>query len=308
MTNTNDEVSYGIPWKSALIFNFIALSSAIATVVLSYAGAFPFNLPDGVYRILPGDILFDFVWLYVISILVGIIIYFVTPYFSILFWKMHQLINHNSYRYHLQSIDSRYQMKGYRSLIVPSLVSMGLAMSLASSSLKNVIFVTESFNGLDPGNEAMIVSMPILFITLLVSSVILFLFAPIWLLENSGVICEKKVDSTLSNVEIEGVGNFYHKLLKGFAGISTIITYLLLSIQSVGWFQWMATVSPPEGFPIFLYVIPVIIVFLSPILAMGPISAVNLFYAVSLRRNILKVTNQLTNEGLTSIKVEIISE
>ena len=106
-------------------------------------------------------------------------------------------------------------------------------------------------------------------------------------------------------IDIEGVGNFYLKLLKGFAGFSTIITYLLLGIQSINWFTWVAFVSPPEGFPILLYVIPVIIVFLSPILAMGPLSVTNLFYEISSLKNIERIREKMKEGGFEPIVVTI---
>jgi len=303
--NDNDGInSFQVSWKSAVLFNILAVTSAAMAIIMSYIGAFPFNLPDGIYRFLPGDILFDFVWLYVIGILCGVIIYFTSPFLAMLFWNLHRMIKRGGYEYHLQSMSHEYQGSSYRRLFLPSFVSLGLAMSIASSSLANVIFVSESFDLLDPGNEPIFITLPILFIMLVVSSTILFLFAPIWLLEDSGAICEKKIDESRSNIDIEGVGNFYLKLLKGFAGVATIITYLLLGIQTLDWFNWLVTESPPEGFPVFLYSLPVFVVFLSPIIALGPLSIVNTFYELSAKKNIIKLEKSLKANGIAPMKIK----
>ena len=57
----NDPLAPSIPWRFVVPLHIIAIASMTLTVVFSYAGIFPFTSPLGLYRLLPGDILIDFV-------------------------------------------------------------------------------------------------------------------------------------------------------------------------------------------------------------------------------------------------------
>ena len=67
--------------KAVVLIQLFVITTIIITVVFTYQGAFPFDSELGIYKILPGDILFDFIWLYVISIVLGLVLYFIGPMF-----------------------------------------------------------------------------------------------------------------------------------------------------------------------------------------------------------------------------------
>ncbi|MHA2312890.1 MAG: hypothetical protein ACXADF_15460 [Candidatus Thorarchaeota archaeon] len=277
--------THNTPWKSILILNILVLVSASLAVVFSYADVFPFTSPLGLYRLLPGNILIDFVWLYIISALVGVIVYFTAPFLSVLLWKVHRLMTGGKHKYSIQSFEvgARYE-GGLRWLIVPAFASLGLSSALVSiSSLKDLLFVTESFDSLAPSAMAIADIMPLFFILLLVASFIGILFSPAWLLEDAGIIYERDTTGRRITPDVQGVGHYYLAMLKGFAGITTILTYILVSVQTLNWFQ-----SLPGTIEVSLifFVLPVVVIFIAPLLAMAPVSITFVLYKMALPKNI----------------------
>jgi hypothetical protein len=119
----------------------------------------------------------------------------------------------------------------------------------------------------------------------------MILFIPIWTLQDAGLVRESEVKAGMIS-EREGVGNWYKKLVKGFAGISTLVAYLFTIIQTVDWYQYLLSHPPEEGFSLLVFLVPVAAVIAAPILALGPISAVYIFYVRSYEKNQLKYKQQ----------------
>ena len=290
--------------KYIVILNLITFLAMVAGVVFSNQHIFPFYDPEGIYPFLPGDMLFDCLWLYVISVVVGGIIYLFTPVLSVVFLKLHRRFK-GGYRYHLQAQATSEDGSVIKRLVVPALTSLGLAVSIAGSTFASSIFVYRNFENLENPVPAIEATFPIFFILLLVVTVILILFAPIWLLGDVGVICEKEHVDSRSTVNIEGVGDYYLKLLKGFAGVSTIVTYGLLIFQMFGWYNSMMQVENLP-FPVVIFIIPVIIALLGPIIAMGPLSLIQGFYEAGLVRNKSKLESILMKAGYTRRSIEMV--
>ncbi len=274
-----------IPWKSVLLLNVIVFISASMAVVFSYVSVFPFSSPLGIYRLLPGDILFDFTWLYIFSIVTGLIVYFTTPYLSVLLWKVHRLLTRGRYRYSMEVYGAEAGHEGsIRWLIVPAFASLGLTSAIVSnSSLRDLLFVTESFDDLAPSAMAIAEIMPLFFILLLAASFVGLLFAPAWLMEDAGVIYERDTSGKRLTPDVQGVGRYYLAMLKGFAGLSTIVTYILVSMQTLWWFQ---TLPGTIEVPLLFFVLPVVVVFIAPLLAMAPISIPFVLYQLALVKNV----------------------
>ena len=155
-----DALAPSIPWRFVVPLHIVAIVSMALTVVFSYAEVFPFTSSLGLYRFLPGNVLVDFAWLYVISVAIGIVVYLTSRHLSLLQWKMHRLITGRNCNYHIQALDTKVGHAGFiRRLIIPAFVSLGLASTLASnSSIADLLFVTESFdtvarNLYNPGHQ-----------------------------------------------------------------------------------------------------------------------------------------------------------
>ncbi|KXH69956.1 MAG: hypothetical protein AM326_01300 [Candidatus Thorarchaeota archaeon SMTZ-45] len=297
--------SNSIPWKSIIALNVIVLVSASLAVLFSYAGIFPFTSPLGLYRLLPGDILIDFVWLYIISVLVGGIVYLATPHLSVLLWKTHRLVTGGKYKYSIERYEADVAYgSSIRWLIVPALASLGLTSAIVSdSSIADSLFVTESFDSLAPSAMAIAEIMPLFFILLLVASLIGILFSPAWLLEDAGVIYERDTTGRRVTPDVQGVGHYYLGMLKGFAGLTTLLTYIIVSVQTLNWFQ---TLPGTIEVPLLFYVLPVVVVFIAPLLAMAPISITFVLYKISLARNIRVLEQKM--KSYESVAVEPSSE
>jgi hypothetical protein len=295
-----------IPWKFTLALNILALVSITLAVFFTYRGAFPFQSPLGIYRILPGDILLDLVWTYVLAFAVGIIVYLITPLMARLSWHIHRAAKGRSHRYYIQRRSGEPGMSPQKRLLTPAFVALGLSFSLSGPATQSLIFVTENFASLREQDAAIVSAMPVLFIAILVSSFVLLIFTPVWLLDDVGLISEKKIKGSRVTADIEGVGQFFMKYLRGFAGISTIIGYLLLAVQMVNWYQFMLT-QTELMYPLFVYFIPVTVVFAAPLIAMAPISVVDIFYELSVRRNAGSVLRSMERSGISVVTVEFLA-
>jgi hypothetical protein len=301
-----DEMQSQIPWKIVIPIQILVIVTISVTVIFSYMGAFPFDTNLGVYRILPGNILFDFIWLYVFSLIVGIIAYFASPLISVLLWKLHRLITSKNYNYYIQKSGIQtVTLPQPRRMILPAFVALGISYSISNiRSLANAIFVTESFGTLAPEAQTIVISMALLFILLLLSVFIMLLFTPMWLMQDRGLVCELKLKSRMT-ADIEGVGNWYLKMMKGFAGISTIAAYLFTIWQTIEWYQFVL-ISPPEGgFTLLIFLVPVVAVIVSPLLALGPISIVYVLHEKSLIRNLSSLNKYIQGKNLSIVEIDL---
>lgn len=294
-----------ISWRLFSLIQLLVIAIISVTVVFTYMGAFPFG-SDGIYRILPGDILLDFIWLYTFAVIVGTVVYFASPRMSIFFWKLHKLITGKNYNYYIQKIDDRTSPSNpLRRMFLPALVALGISYSISNvPRAVNMIIVTESFGTLAPEAQTIVVSIALLFILLLSASFIALLFTPMWLMQDKGLVCERKATSR-TTADIDGVGNWYLKMMKGFAGISTVVAYAFTIIQTIEWYQFVL-LSPPEGgFSLVIFLIPVIAVVVSPLLALGPISLVYVLYEKSLKRNLTIMGARIDQDGLSTVVVDL---
>lgn len=270
--------------KPVMLIQFFVITIIIITVVFTYLGAFPFDSDLGIYRILPGDILIDFVWLYVISIILGLVLYFISPTLSSFMLRIHRAFIGRNSRYYSQDIVPNVTIGSQiRRLLLPAFTTLGIAYSIVNmDSIINVILVTESFTGTDINVQAQSISigLSLLFILLLMASFLMILFVPIWTLQDSGLVRESEQKPGVIS-ETEGVGNWYLKLVKGFAGISTLVAYIFTILQTIDWYQYLIEHPPEEGFSFLVFLVPVAAILAAPILALGPISIVYLFYIKS---------------------------
>ena len=282
-----EDKNAGTSWKTILLIQFLVITTISITVSFTYLGAFPFDRDLGIYRILPGDILFDFIWLYVFSGILGLVLYFITPALTGVFLKLHKILIGKNSKYYLQDIEPNSTSSGQiRRFLLPAFTALGISYSIANNaSIVNAIVVMESFEDLALEAQTILVSLSLLFILLLVSCFIMLLFVPIWTLQDVGLVRESERKPGVIS-ETEGVGNWYLKLVKGFAGISTLVAYIFTIFQTIEWYQFVLQSPPEGGFSILIFLIPVAAVAVAPILALGPISFVYIFYMKSNARDL----------------------
>jgi hypothetical protein len=275
--------------KPVILIQVFVVTIIIITVVFTYLGAFPFDSDLGIYRVLPGDILIDFIWLYVFSIILGLALYFISPMLSSFMLRIHRTFIGRNSRYYSQDIVPNVAIGAQiRRLLLPAFTTLGISYSIVNmDSIVNVILVTESFTGTDINVQAQSISigLSLLFMLLLMVNFIMILFVPIWTLQDAGLVRESEQKTGVIS-ETEGVGNWYLKLVKGFAGISTLVAYIFTILQTIDWYQYLIEHPPEEGFSFLVFLVPVAAILAAPLLALGPISVVYLFYKKSIERNL----------------------
>ena len=250
--------------------------------------------------------MFDFVWLYVITLIIGIIAYFLSPSISVFLWKLHRLLTNRNYNYYIQVFDNEsLSYRQPRRTILPAFVALGISYSISNIRvLANTIFVTESFGSLAPEAQTIVISMALLFILLLLSCFITLLFTPMWLMQDKGLVCELKSKPRVT-ADIEGVGNWYLKMMKGFAGVSTIVAYIFTIFQTIEWYQFVLSSPPEGGFIMLIFLVPVGAVIVSPLLALGPISIVYVLYEKSLLKNLALLDVHIGRKNLKSVEIDL---
>lgn len=296
-----------IPRRIAIISNVIAGAIAAIIVILTYLGIFPFQSPSGLYRILPGNILLDMILIWVISIIVAVGIYYVTPKVATLVIEFHRRLSGGVYDYYFQERDKqRENSRHFGKMIIPALTTLGLAFTVTNmAGLMDILFILENFESL-PGAiaEPLSTSVPLTFGVLLFASVISIIFAASWLLEDLGIICVRRNEGTGMTVDIEGVGNWYIALLKGFAAISAMLAYFFIIVQMFQWFQDLPTYS--IDIPAWYYVMLVIMVILSPLIAFAPVSISYYFYNKTEARNRVELNEMLVERGLKHVRIDVV--
>jgi hypothetical protein len=286
--------------KPVVLIQLFVVTTIIITVAFTYLGAFPFDSSLGIYRILPGNILIDFIWLYAISIVLGLVLYFIAPILSGFMLRIHRAFIGRNSRYYLQNIVPNKAIESQiRRLLLPAFTTLGITYSIVNmDSIVNMILATDSFTGTDINVQAQSISigLSLLFILLLMVNFIMFLFVPIWTLQDAGIVRESERKPGVVS-ETEGVGNWYLKLIKGFAGISTLIAYFFTILQTIEWYQYLVEHPPEEGFSLLVFLVPVAAIMAAPILALGPISVIYIFYIKSFEKNQPKYRQQWTGSS-----------
>jgi hypothetical protein len=222
-------------------------------------------------------------------------LYFIAPMLANLFVRMHRTFIGRGSRYYSQDVVPDLSMGGQiKKLLLPAFTALGISYSLTNiDSIVNTLLVVESFTGTDINVQAQTIAagLSLLFILLLMGGFLMILFVPIWTLQDAGLVRESEQKPGMIS-EKEGVGNWYKKLIKGFAGISTLVAYIFTILQTIDWYQYLVNHPPEEGFSLLIFLVPVAAVIAAPILALGPISIIYVFYVKSFEKNQPKYKQQ----------------
>ncbi|MBD3406312.1 MAG: hypothetical protein GF411_09400 [Candidatus Lokiarchaeota archaeon] len=303
------EMPPSIPLIVLIFLNILAIIVAIVSIAMSYIGQFPFTSHLGVYRILPGDVLVDFLWPYIISGLIAILVYKRGDLIGLLLLNIHRKGTDERFKYHVQDlapIVSR-QTRVTR-LIMPAFLAMGLSWTVSNTEgLVNFFFVVESFETLpEAAGPGIAVTIPFFFLMLFIASLVSLVYVPIWLLRDSGVICEEKIDDEegeRTTVDIEGVGNVYLAFFKGFAGIATMLAYVQIAYNIYGWIQNLPVTAELS---IWYFILPIGVVIIAPLVAMAPITLPYIAYELSLMRHLKSFEKALQDMKLKRVVVRTI--
>ncbi len=307
MTEAEPYQDNTIPKRIAIVSNIAMAVIAVSIVVLAYLGVLPFQSEYGLYRVLPGNILLEMVFIWIISFVVAVGVFYVTPKVASLVIEFHKRLSGGVYDYYFQVRDKeRENSRHFGKLIIPALTTLGLSFTLMNmTGMVDLFFNMDNFNGLP---EAIMIplstSVPFIFGVILFATLIPIIFAASWLLEDLGVICVRRNRGTGMTVDIEGVGNWYIALLKGFAMISAMLAYFFMFVQMITWYQmlpvWGADV------PVWYYFMILLIVILSPLLAIGPVSVSYLLYNMTEAKDRVELREMLVAKGLKHVRIDVV--
>lgn len=198
----------------------------LSLLILVYGFAFLFliNLEGDLIPIYPGGALSDYILVIVIPIVIMIVMYFVGHYIAKIFFSIHKVLKLNRYEYFL--IDPEKKITASKIIIrsvYPGLLAINIAIYLALLGEFNYLFAVRSD---EPNLPAMIE-----WISMIVGiPIAILIITPIWILDSAGLMCSLNLDKYKNRVtpDIESVGRFYSTVFKGYVGISTIVTYILI--------------------------------------------------------------------------------
>ena len=203
-----------------------AIISVILTAFACYLALIPvFHGGAELIPIIPGNAVLDAIVSIIIPFFFMFIMLLVGPIMAPVLILLHKQIKLRKFEYFVVKVEKK--LSGARILlraIFPGLLAVNIAMYISfSSSLSSYIYSDPNSVGATIEYAAIIVGVPIASLLVL----------PLWILQFSGLMCSKRVELYKRPVtpDIESVGQFYTKMLKGYVGISTVVSYTLVLLE-----------------------------------------------------------------------------
>ena len=198
-----------------------AIVSIILTIVSVVLALLPFlhQLGSEIIPIIPGTAMVDSIVSIILPFFFMFIMLLLGPVIALILIRLHKILKLKKYDYFV--VKSEKKLSGIRILlrsIFPGLLAINIAMYISfSSTLSSYIYYDPENIGATIEYAAVIVGIPVASLLVL----------PLWILQSLGLMCSKNVELYKRPVtpDIEGVGQFYFKMLKGYVGISTVISY-----------------------------------------------------------------------------------
>jgi len=188
-------------------------------------------------------------WSYIIGAIIGVLSGFLlTPLFLI----VHKKIIGRKMIYGIQERPEPEKFKGTFKAFFPALMALNFAMIFVfNPTVMDFLSITT-----DPGFTWVIVS---LFMLLIVTfGIAMVLFSPAWFLLDAGIVYtnKEKVRNKTNPIIMRSVGGWYMGFMKGYAGISVIITFYSFAVELLN------QITPEQyhfSIPMFLLLLPLLL-------------------------------------------------
>ncbi|MFX1374278.1 MAG: hypothetical protein ACFFA0_00560 [Promethearchaeota archaeon] len=240
--------------------------------------------------VLPGPLWTDIIFLYILPIISLLIFITIAPYTTVFFIKLHRIIFLAKKRkIHYGRLELGIKTKGiyiFRRSLVASLFAFSMAALLVQAGLGELFRTNIMEDSVLNEAEAIFLG------TFFMIPIILLLFFPIWILEDSGVVIYRTYSGFRRPPYLEGSHTPFQSVLEGYAGISTLIiliVYIFGSIKEVG------IDDPAILTPIILIVLPFLLTGLFAI----PV----FIYERTLSKILTKVKKRLGNLDIAIIEI-----
>ena len=257
--------------KKLFIFISFILSFCLFTAIIILHFVSRMNLPgflgnlippeyiDFFIQILPGTIYTDVFLLYLFPIIVFGIYVLIAPILVQILYKIYDItfIFRNRPQYGIFKGGTKIKATSiiYRSVLV-SLFAFGTTTLLVQLGVGNIFRATAG----TPAPEPLINAENIFFGTFFFTPISLLLFVPIWLLEDCGLVGYRSFKNQRKIPIIQGLFKWYMNVIEVYTGLSTIYGYLVLVINTFGYFVVSSSFSDPAILtPIILLILPLII-------------------------------------------------
>ena len=248
--------------------------SVILTIIAIYLALLPlYHGEPELIPMIPGNAVLDAIISVIIPFSFMFIMLIIGPIMAPFLIRVHKLMKLKKYDYFV--VEIKKKLSGSRILlraIFPGLLAINVAMYISfSSSLSSYIFS-------DPDNIGATIEYAAILIGVPIASLLVL---PLWILQSSGLMCSKNIELYKRPVtpDIEGVGQFYIKMLKGYVGISTVASYSYVLFEI---FQTSTDINNA-----------ILMVFIDPIVIIMIFTLISLIFEMRAERLNIKVHKSL---------------
>ena len=163
-------------------------------------------------------------------IIIILLIFFLFIPLTRLFFKLHKIIKVRRYDYYaIRDFEGEISLiRTYIRCLIVSFLSFSLGLIIYESGvIASDIIIPEKTSVVETDFDY--VSMLAVFIL----PYLILIFAPIWLLRDSGLVCSKSnvKKENRETPDIEGVYRYYNSVITGYTGIGFIFTLIILIVD-----------------------------------------------------------------------------
>ncbi len=192
-------------------------------------------IPIALTRLIPiDDVLLELGIIFIISLplssLIGLILggYLIAP----LILYLHKKIYGSKMHYGIQREPRLEKIKLFSKSFFPTLIAINFASILFTPTIVNFILTADVTNIFENVSKIPMLTRFFAEIILLTLTFGLAttLFSSVWFLKDSGVIYsnKQKIENCTEPIILRSIGDWYQTILRSYAGIGAIITYLLV--------------------------------------------------------------------------------
>ncbi|MHA2289393.1 MAG: hypothetical protein ACXABG_11465 [Promethearchaeota archaeon] len=222
-------------YRNLIIFYFLYVVFWLILSAVMRAIIFPEGTPKTIVQFVPADdvlniLVLFFLVLIPISGIIGALLggYVLSP----IIMMLHKYFYRSTKFYSIQFESSEKKVSLLKSSFYPVLLAVNLSFVFLTpeiiSSILEADVITEIAISLRIPVFIRILSQTILLVFTFGAATVLF--SPVWLLKDSGIVftTKNKVESSNEIFLIKSIGEWFRTLLRGYAGIGVIFTYIFV--------------------------------------------------------------------------------
>ncbi|MHA1263718.1 MAG: hypothetical protein ACTSRS_00630 [Candidatus Helarchaeota archaeon] len=245
----------------SFVFSLLLFIGIIILGIIKVVGGAPIIPPEYISKfilVVPGPIYTDIIVIYCLPIGFFFLYYLISPYLNWFYIKIHKLfywLIRRPSKYGIFRLGTKVKAGRlfYRAFVV-SLFSFSIAFLLI-----NLGFADLFRANMAPETVPIYIlnlAEALFLATFILCPIMIILFFPIWQLEDSGVVSYRVWHEERMPADIQGVHSIYLHMLLGYAGVSTIFTWIVF-ISEI--FQTIPDLGAAILTPIILIALPFIV-------------------------------------------------